>query len=183
MSNSFRKTSALFTILIAILLPSLCIYDNSLAFIKPDDQGYVRVIKAHDGDTVGVILNGRKEKVRLIGIDAPEIKQRPWGTKARKHLEKMLIASSRTVILEFDVEKRDKCGRLLCYIFTPDRKMLNIQMVKDGYAVLLTIPPNIKYVDELKMAQNEARQHRRGIWNSKRLKESPGNYRKKHPYR
>ncbi|MBI3378107.1 MAG: thermonuclease family protein [Nitrospirae bacterium] len=174
------KTSTLFTILIAMLLPGLCIYDNSPAF---DDQGYVRVIKVHDGDTVSVILNGRKEKVRLIGMDAPEIKQKPWGTKARKHLEKMLTASNRTVILEFDVERRDKYGRLLCYIFTPDRKMLNIQMVKDGYAVLLTIPPNIKYVDELRMAENEARQHRRGIWNSNGFKESPGDYRKKHPYR
>ncbi|MDP2278242.1 MAG: thermonuclease family protein [Nitrospirota bacterium] len=180
MSNRFRKTSTLFAVSLAVLLYSLCIYGNSLAF---GDQGDVRVIKAHDGDTISVILSGRKEKVRLIGIDAPEIKQRPWGTKARKHLEKMLIASNRTVILEFDVEKRDKYGRLLCYIFTPDRKMLNIQMVKDGYAVLLTIPPNIKYVDELRMAENEARQYRRGIWNSKRLKESPRDYRKKHPYR
>ena len=177
MHRRCSKTSTLFTILIAILLYSLCAYGNSLAF---GDQGHVRVIKAHDGDTIGVILNGRKEKVRLIGIDAPEIKQRPWGTRARKHLEKMLTASNRTVILEFDVERRDKYGRLLCYIFTPDRKMLNIQMVKDGYAVLLTIPPNIKYVDELRMAENEARQHRRGIWNSKGLKESPGDYRKRH---
>ena len=67
----------------------------------------------------------------------------------------------------------------LCYIFTPDKKMLNIQMVKDGYAVLLTIPPNIKYVDELRMAENEARQHRQGIWNSRGLKESPRRLQKK----
>ncbi|MBU4319633.1 MAG: thermonuclease family protein [Thermodesulfovibrionales bacterium] len=175
------KTSTLFTILIAILLHSLCIYDNSLAFIKPANPGYVRVIKVHDGDTVTIVLNSRKEKVRLIGIDAPEIKQRPWGTKARKHLEKMLTASNRKVTLEFDVERRDKHGRPLCYIFTPDRKMLNIQMVKDGYAVLLTLPPNIKYVDELRIAQNEARQHRRGIWGSSGLKETPSEFRKKHP--
>lgn len=174
------KTNTLFTILIAILIHSLSIYDNSLVF---GDQGHVRVIKVHDGDTISVILNGRKEKVRLIGIDAPEIKQRPWGTRARKHLEKMLMASNRTVILEFDVERRDKYGRLLCYIFTPDRKMLNIQMVKNGYAVLLTIPPNIRYVDELRSAQNEAKQYKRGIWGTKGLRESPGDYRKKHQYR
>lgn len=177
MHRRYLKTSTLFTILIAILLPSLCIYDNSLTF---GDQGHVRVIKVHDGDTIGVILNGRKEKVRLIGIDAPEIKQRPWGTRARKHLEKMLMASNRKVILEFDVERRDKYGRLLCYVFTRDGKMLNIQMLSDGYAVLLTIPPNIKHVDELRMAENEARQHRRGIWSSKGLKESPRDYRKRY---
>ena len=165
-----------------MLLNSLFFYGSSLAFMKTANHVNVRVIKVHDGDTISVILNGRKEKVRLIGIDSPEIKQRPWGTKARKYLEKMLIASNRKVTLEFDVERRDKYGRLLCYIFTPDKKMLNIQMVKDGYAVLFTIPPNIKYVDELRMAQNEARQHRRGIWSSRGLKESPGDYRKKHPY-
>ncbi|NCO84588.1 MAG: thermonuclease [Nitrospirae bacterium CG_4_10_14_3_um_filter_44_29] len=174
------KTSALCTILIAILLHSLCITGSSSA---SGEQRHVRVSRVRDGDTVSIILNGRKEKVRLIGMDAPEIKQRPWGTRAKKHLEKMLMASNRKVILEFDVERRDKYGRLLCYIFTPDGKMLNIQMVQDGYAALLTIPPNIKYVDELRMAENEARQHRRGIWNSKGLKESPRDYRKKHPYR
>ena len=99
------KTSTLFAILIAILLPGLFIYDNSMA---SDNQRHIKVIKVHDGDTISVILNGRKEKVRLIGIDAPEIKQKPWGTRAKKYLEKLLTASNRTVILEFDVEKRDK---------------------------------------------------------------------------
>ena len=178
MNKRHLKATTSFLVLITTLLYCLC--GDSSAFLKPANPGYVKVIKAHDGDTVSVILNGSREKVRLIGIDAPEIKQRTWGTKARKHLEKMLIASNRTVILEFDVERRDKYGRLLCYIFTPDRKMLNIQMVKDGYAVLFTIPPNIKYVDELRMAQNEARQHRRGIWSGKGLKESPSDYRKRH---
>ena len=164
-----------------MLLHSLCIYDNSLAFIKPANPVYVRVIKAHDGDTVSVILNGRKEKVRLIGIDAPEIKQKPWGTRARKHLEKMLIASNRTVILEFDVERRDKYGRLLYYIFTPDRKMLNIQMVKDGYAVLLTIAPNVRHLDEFRKAQHNAREQKLGIWSNSGLKETPSEFRGKNP--
>lgn len=175
------KTSALFTILIAILLHSLCIYDNSLAFIKPANPVYVRVIKAHDGDTIGVILNGRKEKVRLIGIDSPEIKQRPWGTKARKHLEKLLTASNRTVILEFDVERRDKYGSLLCYVYSTDKNMINLQMLKHGYAVLLTISPNVRHVDEFRKAQHNAREQKLGIWGSSGLKETPSGFREKHP--
>lgn len=172
------KTSTLFTILIAILLYSLCAYGSSLAF---GDQGHVRVIKVHDGDTVSVILNGRKEKVRLIGIDAPEIKQRPWGTRARKHLEKMLTASNRTVILEFDVERRDKYGRLLCYVYSTDKNMINLQMLKHGYAVLLTISPNVRHVDEFRKAQHNAREQKLGIWGSSGLKETPSEFRKKHP--
>lgn len=180
MYHRHSKLKKLSAALLAILLQSFCLTDNSAAFATSANPGYAKAIKVHDGDTVTVVLKGRKEKVRLIGIDAPEIKQRPWGTRAKKHLEKLILAANKTVILEFDVEKRDKYGRLLCYIFTPDRKMLNTLMVKDGYAVLLTIPPNIKYVDELKAAQNEARQHGRGIWSSKGLKETPADFRKRH---
>jgi micrococcal nuclease len=177
-SKTHRKTDRLFTILTAILFYSLCAYGNSLAF---GDKGHVRVIKAHDGDTIGVILNGRKEKVRLIGIDAPEIKQRPWGTKARKRLEKILMASNRKVILEFDVEKRDKYGRLLCYVYSPDKNMINLQMLKHGYAALLTIPPNVRHVDEFRKAQHNAREQKLGIWSNSGLKETPSEFREKHP--
>ena len=89
-----------------------------------------------------------------------------------------MSAAGWRVILEFDVEKADRYGRLLGYLITSEGSILNVRMVKDGYAVLLTIPPNIKYVDELKMAQNEARQYRQGIWSGKGLKESPSDYRK-----
>lgn len=142
---------------------------------------YVRVVEVHDGDTVGVILQGKREKVRLIGIDAPELDQRPWGLKAKRHLKELIGISKQIVSLEFDVEKRDKHGRLLCYLWTSDRRMLNLQMLKDGYAMLFTVPPNIRYVDELKKAQQEARQKGLGIWSNKRLKERPSEYRKKHP--
>lgn len=144
---------------------------------------YVRVVKVYDGDTVSLFINGRKEKARLIGIDAPELRQRPWGLKARKHLEELLNNSAWTVAVEFDAGQRDKYGRLLCYLRTSGGKMINLQMVKDGYAMLLTIPPNVKYVDALRQAQHEARQQGLGIWGQKGLKERPGDYRKKHPYR
>ena len=172
------KSSALFTILIALLLHNLCIYGNSPA---SGEQRHVRVSRVHDGDTVSVILNGRKEKIRLIGMDAPEIKQKPWGTKARKHLEKMLIASNRKVTLEFDVEKGDKYGRLLCYVYSTDKNMINLQMLKHGYAVLLTISPNVRHVDEFRKAQHDAREQKLGIWGSSGLKETPSEFRKKHP--
>lgn len=142
---------------------------------------YVRVVRVHDGDTISVILNGKREKVRLIGIDAPELDQRPWGSKAKKHLEKLLGIANRAVSLEFDAERRDKYGRLLCYVLTSDKKMINLQMLKEGYAMLFTVPPNVKYVDKLRKAQHEARQQRLGIWGSEGLKESPGDYRRKHP--
>jgi len=177
MQKRYPQTSAVPAILFALLFHALLSSGNAIA---SNEQRPVKVGRVHDGDTITVILNRKRERVRLIGIDAPEIRQRPWGILAQKHLEKLLYASNGKIVLEYDVEKRDKYGRLLCYIFTPDEKMINIQMIKDGYAMLLTIPPNVKYVDELKAAQTEARQFKRGIWGSKGLKENPGDYRKRH---
>lgn len=135
----------------------------------------------HDGDTLSVILDGKRERVRLIGIDAPELGQRPWGRRAKNHLRDILSDSKWTVSLEFDVERRDKHGRLLSYLWTSDGRMLNSQMVEDGYALLYTIPPNVRYVDELRKAQYEARTKGLGIWGSKGLKKTPQEYRREHP--
>lgn len=141
----------------------------------------VSVVEVHDGDTVSAIISGKKEKVRLIGIDAPEIGQRPWGEKSKKYLETLLSLSGQKVTLEFDVEQRDKYGRILAYLRTTNGEMVNLLMLKNGYAMLLTIPPNVKYVDELRDAQQEAREKRLEIWGGKGLKEKPSDYRKEHP--
>ncbi len=140
----------------------------------------MKVVEVHDGDTVSVHLDNTVEKVRLSGIDEPEIGQRPWGLIAKKHLRELLDNSEWTVFLEFDVQRRDKYGRLLSYVNTPDGKMINIQMLKDGYAMLYTIPPNIRYADELRKAQYEAKEKCIGIWCSKGPQETPQEYRKEH---
>ena len=144
-------------------------------------QDYVRVVGVNDGDTITVLLEGKREKVRLIGIDAPEFQQSPWGQKSKKYLSDLLKTSQWTVSLEFDIEKRDVHGRLLSYIWTPDKRMVNVQMLSEGYAMLYTFPPNIRYVDEFKKAQEVARKKGLGIWGQGGLKETPWEYRKGHP--
>jgi len=144
-------------------------------------QDYVRVVGVNDGDTITVLLEGKREKVRLIGIDAPEFQQSPWGQKSKKYLSDLLKTSQWTVSLEFDIEKRDVHGRLLSYIWTPDKRMVNVQMLSEGYAMLYTFPPNIRYVDEFKKAQEVARKNSLGIWRQGGLKETPWEYRKGHP--
>jgi micrococcal nuclease len=165
---------------VSIMLLLVGLYGKYQAETKPKTN-YIRVVKVHDGDTVSVILDGKREKVRLIGIDAPELGQRPWGQKAKRHLRELLSSSKWEVSLEFDIEKRDIHGRLLSYLWTPDKKMINLQVLKDGYAVLFTIPPNIRYVDELRKAQSEARDNGLGIWARGGLSEAPREYRKEHP--
>ena len=135
-----------------------------------------RILRVHDGDTVSLSYRGRRYKVRLIGIDAPELGQRPWGFRSKEHLKELL---TERVSIEMDVQGRDKYGRLLAYLRKEDGTLINEAMVEDGYAVLLTIPPNVKYVDELKEAQTEARHAQRGIWGEDGLTESPSDYRER----
>lgn len=176
-----RRTLRTITILIsAILLSLFSLYGRYHADSQPKTSP-VKVVEVHDGDTISVFFDGRREKVRLIGIDAPEFDQKPWGQKAKRHLMELLSNSKWSVTPESDVEKRDKHGRLLCYVWLPDGRMINLQMLKDGYAMLFTIPPNIKHVDELRKAQREARDKDLGIWGRDGLKETPREYRKEHP--
>jgi micrococcal nuclease len=147
---------------------------------KADDK-LVTVMTVNDGDTVTVFKNKKREKIRLIGIDAPEMGQKPWGEKARKYLESILSSSDWKVTMELDVEERDKYGRMLAYLRTTDGSLVNVSMVKNGYALLFTFPPNVKYVTDLRAAQREARERKAGIWGENGLDEKPGDYRKEHP--
>ena len=65
--------------------------------------------------------------------------------------------------VEFDVHKRDQYGRLLGYIYLSNGKMLNEEIVKAGYASLMTIPPNVKYAERLTKAEREAREKKKGL--------------------
>ncbi len=177
-----RKFSSLVALLVFVLSAALLVLSVGRASsYERDDILLVRVARVHDGDTVSVLIGKRREKVRLIGIDAPELGQRPWGARAKKRLREMLSVAGRTVRMEFDVDRRDKYGRLLAYLWTGDRRLINLEMVRDGYAVLFTFPPNIRHVDELRKAQRFARDRRLGIWGPDGLKEMPVDYRRRHP--
>lgn len=143
--------------------------------------GLIRVVRISDGDSVSIVVNGRTEKIRLIGIDAPEMAQRPWGKKAKQHLEDIIDGSSGKVSVERDVVERDKYGRLLAYLRTGDGRLINELMLRDGYAVLYTFPPNVKYTEVFTAAQHEARDKKLGIWSRNGLRQEPSEFRKQHP--
>jgi micrococcal nuclease len=140
-----------------------------------------RVHQVNDGDTITLLLEGRKYRSRLIGVDAPEMKQRPWGRRAKEHLIQVMRRTNWTVYIETDVERRDKYGRLLTYLWTKKHTFINEMMIADGYAVLFTIEPNIKYSDRFSKAEGRAREEQKGIWGPQGLKETPAEWRKRHP--
>ena len=122
------------------------------------------VERAVDGDTV-LLADG--ERVRYIGMDTPELHhpRKPVQPYAREAWEfNRKLVEGRKVRLEFDVERRDRYGRLLAYVFLEDGRFVNAELVKEGYAQLLTIPPNVKYVDLFVGLQRQAREAKKGLW-------------------
>ena len=114
-----------------------------------------------DGDTIECLPGVR---VRLIGMDTPEMNQAPFGRLARDTLA-ALIPVGTAVRLESDVEQRDRYDRVLAYVWTGDL-LVNWWLVRNGWAVLATYPPNVRYVDWYVAAQDTARAERRGLWAS-----------------
>lgn len=135
------------------------------------DPSVGEVTRITDGDTIHVEIGGRDETVRLIGIDTPEsVDPRTpvecFGKEASRHLAG-LIPVGTLVRLVRDVEARDRYGRLLAYVYRRhDDLFVNLQMARDGYADLLTYPPNVAHVDAFTAAVREARDAGRGLWGS-----------------
>ncbi|RRN77245.1 nuclease [Pseudoxanthomonas sp. SGD-10] len=130
---------------------------------------YVYVTRVIDGDTFWAEKDKNvKVKIRLIGIDAPETRKSAkkdigyYGEEAKDHLKSLL--EGQTVQLSFDVDSLDRYGRTLAYVYLPDGTFVNADLIKNGYARTLTIPPNVKHADVLMKLQTEARENKRGMW-------------------
>ena len=130
-----------------------------------------RVVWVVDGDTIHVRIGSRVEKVRYIGVNAPEIphaEARGWAEGGARALavNRRLVAG-KTVRLELDVAHYDGHGRLLAYVWVGQGSravMVNGEMVYRGYAQVMTIPPNVKYQRLFLALQREAREAGRGLW-------------------
>ena len=122
-----------------------------------------------DGDTIVVLIGGRQETVRLIGIDTPEsvAPTRPvqcFGKEASLHLEAVLPEGTEITLVR-DVEARDAYQRLLGYVVrSSDGLFVNLELVAAGYAAVLNYPPNDHYADVLGRAEADAVAAGRGLW-------------------
>ncbi len=126
------------------------------------------VVRVVDGDTIAVQLADRVEKIRYIGVNSPEIHhpikgEQPGGREAAE-VNRRLVGG-RHVRLELDVRARDRYGRLLAYVWTGDT-MVNAELVRLGYAQVMTVPPNVRYQKLFVKLQREARDAHRGLWGS-----------------
>jgi len=138
--------------------------------IQEEEENYRIVAKVVDGDTINLEdpENPKPERVRLIGIDAPETRRspgkevHPFGKASTAYLKALLVEGK--VRLEYDVTQKDRYGRTLAYVYLPDGTFVNAKMVEEGYATIMTIQPNSKYADLFYDLQQQAREAQKGIW-------------------
>lgn len=133
------------------------------------DSKWYQVSKIVDGDTFWIInAKGQEEKIRLIGVDAPESRKTGkkeigyYGKESKAYLTQILTGNK--VRLEYDVSKYDRYKRTLAYVYLENGTFLNAFLIKNGYASVMTVPPNVKYADLFVQLQNEAREKKKGLW-------------------
>ncbi len=157
------------TLLAIFLLPILVGFTQNLEQKSLKAKDFLKVTKVIDGDTFWVADGSEKGlKVRLIGVDAPESrnvfkkKKGCFGEEAKQYVTALLQGKS--VRLELDVNEFEQYGRTLAYVYLEDGSFLNAKLLKEGYAVVMTVPPNVKFADEFIVLQRKARDKGLGLW-------------------
>ena len=124
------------------------------------------VTRVVDGDTIRVQIDGEEYRVRYIGIDTPETvdPRRPVGCFGKEASERnRQLVEGKTVGLEKDISETDSFDRLLRYVWIEDR-MANAALVEEGYALVSTYPPDVRYAGQFASLQALAREARSGLW-------------------
>ena len=139
----------------------------------------VKVAQVVSGQTLEVIDPQNQSaliaRVRLIGVEAPDVQQRPWGVAAKERLAE--IIGEKPVLLELDIESKDQYERQLAYIWQ-NGVLLNERLIVEGYALYQSRSLNNKYDERLERAQEYARIMGLGIWNpEKPMRKSPSEFR------
>jgi len=173
--RALRKAVPLTAVMIALMIWAV-LPDSE----KPPQADSTALIEAEvtqvwDGDTLHAEVQGEDVKIRLIGMDCPEIgeKAKPFGNEARKRAA--ALAEGQDIWLEADAGDTDKYGRSLRYVWLSppadassleeaSKKMLNAILLKEGLAEVMTIPPNTRWAERFEDLEDDARRNRMGMW-------------------
>lgn len=169
-----RKLFSLITGLIFILLVFVGQQTGLIENIEKSavhlQPGQYQITSFEDGDTITVDMNGVNERIRMIGVDTPETQDprypvQCFGKAASKFTEDLIGSSP--VRLESDPTNtnRDRYNRLLRYVYLPDGRLVNAEIIKQGYGFAYVLFPFEK-MEEFRTYEREAREQNRGLWNS-----------------
>ena len=154
---------------LVLILLSFCFIvscsSNKSANVK--NMKKVLLSRVVDGDTLKVASEGKIENVKMLLIDAPELRgSHPFASEARRFVEKKLEGKEH-VYLESDGQERDNNGKFLAYVWYYDNgqlKMLNDEIVKEGYARVAHVFDNAKHLKVLNQSQEISKQNKQNIW-------------------
>jgi micrococcal nuclease len=126
------------------------------------------VVNVVDGDTIDVVVNGVEMRVRYIGMDTPEVHSGVEWLGPESSAANSALVAGQEVVLEKDVSETDQYGRALRYVWLHDDSgwlLVNLELIRLGFASVTTYPPDVKYVDALYLAaQTEAQTAGLGRW-------------------
>jgi micrococcal nuclease len=159
----------MFKRLIFIALVSVWAFSMQAQKPSRNQELWVVVTKVVDGDTFwGKGDDGNALKIRLIGIDAPEVKASRnkavgyYGRESAGYLQGLIMG--KRVQLVFDVGRTDQYRRTLAYVYLENGTFVNATLIKNGYASVVTYPPNVKHADYFIELQQKARSRKKGMW-------------------
>lgn len=170
-----RRFTLLLSILGALavaLLQHFGQLERVLQFAEVNQPGMYRVTRYVDGDTIEVDMNGKKERIRMIGIDTPETHKpntpvQCYGPAAAAHTKNIISHAGGQVRLAGDPQStnRDRYDRLLRYVYLPDGRLLNEIKISEGYAFYYPYFPFTKK-PLFAAAQEQAQKAGRGLWSA-----------------
>lgn len=150
--------------------PQQAISEVKGAVVENQPAGTYRVTTFHDGDTISINMNGKEETVRFIGVDTPETHDprkavQCFGEIAAAYTKGLI--GNNSVRLEADPlnTNRDRYNRLLRYVYLPDGRLVNAEIIKEGYGFAYVSFPFSKS-DEFKQYQIDAQNNKKGLWST-----------------
>lgn len=164
-NNHIIRSPGLLLVTLIILSTTSC----AIKFSEATETEYYTVRDVIDGDTFWIDDDSEKgTKVRLIGVDAPETRRTRnkeidyYAEESKKYLKELI--EGKKVRLEYDVDTLDYYKRTLAYVYTEKNLFVNAEMVKWGYAMVMTVPPNVRYAEKFVKLARRARKKERGLW-------------------
>lgn len=127
------------------------------------------LIQVIDGDTIDVRIEGEVFRVRYIGVDTPE-REDPYYSEAST-ANRILLGNGKLTLVR-DISETDRYDRLLRYVFNEQGHLINYELINNGYAHLVTFPPDVACTETFLAAQEEARTRQAGIWALPHFQES-----------
>ncbi len=179
-SNIKRVLLVISTVAIGLLAGASYANKDAASLLERYDPGQYPVVSVVDGDTIIVDMGSRTELVRLIGVDTPELHHpkepvQCYAEEAKQFANEFLGKTAVKLVADPLDDNRDIYGRLLRYVYRPDGRMLNTELVKQGYGFAYIHFPFLKAV-QMVSYQSAARKAKLGLWSYCQIEQTGRGY-------